>query len=262
MPKDRIKELFHNTEPKLEKVWNKFTGNTSKWEERIGPDGKSIPHICIKVPTGGGKTRIASAILKDIRKKNGLVLWMVPNTALIEQTLNILKDKTHPIRQMLDFVSNNRVEIIKKDERLSKEMLKANLCIMPLTQQSTNRAVNKDFLKMKRNNSIYSEFFPDSDDNEKIDRLVNEHPGLDVIEGTNIPVKSLANVLKMEKPVIILDESHKAASNNFGIWAEHVNRLGPRLIIELSATPNEEKSNILRVVSGKELQQEEMIKKK
>ena len=65
----------------------------------------------------------------------------------------------------------------------------------------------------------------------------------------------------MEEPVIILDETHKAAGRNFGVWAGFVNRLGPRLVIELSATPIESKSNMLRVVTGRDLWDEEMIKK-
>lgn len=259
--KGTISDLYRATKPKLVEVWKTFGGNTKpEWRERIGPDGKLIPHICIKVPTGGGKTRIAGAILKSINKKNGLVLWMVPTKAIMEQTMNILKDKTHPIRQMLDTVSNNTVDIAQKNERLSKDRLRENLCIMPLMQQSANR-VKKEFLKIQRNNSIYAEFFPDTDDKNRINKLLKDHIGLDMIENTNIPLKSLVNVFRMEKPIIILDEAHKASARNFDTWAEYVNKLGPSLVIELTATPNEKESNILKVVTGKELQKESMIKK-
>lgn len=256
--KETIKDL--KIEPDLADVWKKFAGDDIEWKERTAPDGRMIPHVCIKVPTGGGKTRIASAIIKSINKKSGLVLWMVPSKAIMEQTVNILKDKENPIRRMLDTVSHNTVEIVKKDERLSMDGIRENLCIMPLMQQGT-AGVDRDFLKIKRDNGIYSEFFPDMDDKHGIGKLLKEHPGLDMRDGAGIPRKSLVNVFRMVKPIIILDEAHKVSATNFGRWAEYVNRLGPSMVIELTATPNEEQSNILKTVTGEELRKESMIKK-
>ncbi len=253
--------MRNDSEINLARVWRDFHGNAPiEWHDRKGPGGRPIPHVCIQVPTGGGKTRMAAAILKRIGSSRGLVLWMVPSTTIKEQTITILKDKTHPIRQLLDIISGNRVEIVTKDDRIAKNVLRDNLCIMPLTLQATNR-ISNDFLRMTRDNENVCEFFPDADENDKISKLKRDNPGLDMINGTDIPRKSLMNVLRIIQPVIILDESHKASARNFGKWAEQVNRLGPRLVIELSATPNLEKSNILCVVSGMDLQNEAMIKK-
>ena len=57
--------------------------------DRFGPDGGSIPHACFKVPTGGGKTRMAAAAIRSIRKRRGLVLWMVPTKAIRDQTVSV-----------------------------------------------------------------------------------------------------------------------------------------------------------------------------
>ena len=96
----------------LEGVWRAHKGGErAMHRNRVGPDGRSIPHVCIKAPTGGDKTRIAGAILKRMRKKHGLVLWMAPTTPIMDQTVAILKDKEHPIRRMLDAVSGNATEI-------------------------------------------------------------------------------------------------------------------------------------------------------
>ena len=67
----------------------------------------------------------------------------------------------------------------------------------------------------------------------------------------------------MQRPVIILDEAHKAygkkleGARNF---ANSINRLNPRIVIEFSATPNPQISNLLVDITGVELKAEEMIK--
>ena len=68
----------------------------------------------------------------------------------------------------------------------------------------------------------------------------------------------------MLRPVVVLDEAHKAygakkreANQEF---VRSVNRLDPSLVIELSATPNRGISNLLVDVTGRELKNEEMIK--
>ena len=257
-----IEQVHRSSEVNLAGVWRDFHGTTSgvEWHNRKGPGGRPIPHVCIQVPTGGGKTRMAAAMLKKIGGARGLVLWVVPSKAIMRQTMGTLKDKADPIRQILDDVSGNRIEVVQKDARITKSMLHNNLCIMPLMQQAANR-VKTDFLKMQKDSSLYTEFFPDTDEDDKNSKLIRGNPGLDMMDCTDLPRKNLVNTLRIIRPIIILDESHKASARNFGVWAEHINQLGPKLVIELSATPNPEESNILHRVSGLELQAESMIKK-
>ena len=63
---------------------------------------------------------------------------------------------------------------------------------------------------------------------------------------------------------MILDEAHKAyGSRNRAVnakFAQSINRLDPRLVIELSATPNQGISNLLVDIEGPDLRKEEMIK--
>ena len=69
---------------------------------------------------------------------------------------------------------------------------------------------------------------------------------------------------KCLRPIVILDEAHKA----YGVskreaneeFARSINRLDPRMIIELSATPNRGISNLLVDIDGTALKKEEMIK--
>ena len=53
---------------------------------RTADSGDPIPHICFKVPTGGGKTLLAAAALERLNRQTGLVLWMVPSNAIYRQT--------------------------------------------------------------------------------------------------------------------------------------------------------------------------------
>ena len=70
---------------------------------------------------------------------------------------------------------------------------------------------------------------------------------------------SLANVLRVRRPVIIVDEAHNARTPlSFGTLA----RFKPSCIIEFTATPDtdESPSNVLHSVSAAELKAEAMIK--
>src|SRR5688500_13292105 len=65
-----------------------------RYEERANGLGEDLPTFCIKVPTGGGKTLLATqvlgsayrTILKD-RNGAGLVLWVVPTSQIYRDTL-------------------------------------------------------------------------------------------------------------------------------------------------------------------------------
>src|SRR3990167_2289245 len=66
--------------------------------------GRSVPNACLKVPTGGGKTLLATAAASRILGRylgtnRGFVLWIVPNEAIYSQTKKALNDRDHPYRQ-------------------------------------------------------------------------------------------------------------------------------------------------------------------
>lgn len=56
--------------------------------------GESIPFICVKIPTGGGKTFVAAHSIEIIydgflkeKLDRGVVMWFVPSEAIKSQTL-------------------------------------------------------------------------------------------------------------------------------------------------------------------------------
>ena len=68
---------------------------------------KNVPHICTKVPTGGGKTYIGCRSLRHIFSqllptKEKLVIWLVPSDSILTQTVKALSDPRHPYRRKLD----------------------------------------------------------------------------------------------------------------------------------------------------------------
>ena len=231
--------------------------------DRTATAGYPIPHICFKIPTGGGKTLLAAAALERLNRQTGLTLWITPTRAIYEQTKAALWSREHPYRQMLERASAGRVKMLEKDDPLGAADVANYLCVMLLMLPAANRQKGKEFLRMFRDTGRYPTLFPDSDDALGDGRLLEHFPDLERASA-NGPVKhSLFNVFKMLRPVVILDEAHKAygkqrESNEE--FVRSVNRLNPSLVIELSATPNCSVSNLLVDISGVDLKAEEMIK--
>ena len=234
------------------------------YASRTDDASRPIPHVCFKVPTGGGKTLLAAAALERLNRQTGLTLWITPTRAIYEQTKAALKNKEHPYRQMLEHASGGRVKLLEKDDLFTRADAASYLCVMLLMLPAANRQKGKEFLRMFRDTGRYPTLFPDSDDAMGDAKLLNEHPDLERTSQTGLVKQSLFNVFKMLRPVVILDEAHKAygakrrESNEE--FVRSVNRLDPSMVIELSATPNRGISNLLVDISGVELQDEEMIK--
>ena len=223
--------------------------------------GRPIPHACLKIPTGGGKTLLAAAALERLGRQTGFVLWIVPTRAIYAQTKTALWTREHPYRQLLERASGGRVKVLEKDEPFTAADTEHYLCVMLLMLPSTNRQKGRDFLRMFRDSGRYPTLFPDADDAGAEADLLVRHPDLERTGADGRVKHSLFNALKILRPVVVLDEAHKAyGGKGAAEFVRAVNRLDPSLVIELSATPNREISNLLVDVSGVELKQEEMIK--
>ena len=215
------------------------------------------------MPTGGGKTLLAAAALERMNRQNGLTLWIVPTKAIYQQTKKALWNKEHPYRDMLERASGGRVKVLEKETPFSRADVEHYLCVMLLMLPAANRQKGRDFLRMFRDSGRYPTFFPDSDDPLGDGRLLEHSPDLERT-GEYGPVKhSLFNVFKMMRPVVVLDEAHKAYGpkrEDNQEFVRSINRLNPKMVLELSATPNRGISNLLVDVTGVELKNEEMIK--
>lgn len=230
---------------------------------------RSFPNICLKVPTGGGKTLLANCALERIqtdyfKRQVGLILWVVPSDAIYRQTWKQLANREHPYRQILERASGGRVKLLEKGDAFTQQDMVGRLCVMLLMLPSAARQ-SKETLRMFRDSGRFTSFFPLEDDSIANGKLLDAVPNLDqnLIDDTGrfLSIKqSLGNVLRLVRPVVIVDEGHKAYSDTA---RETLCGFNPRFIVELSATPNtggKHQSNMLVNVPGSDLKDEEMIK--
>ena len=116
-----------------------------RYVDRTAAGGFPIPHICFKVPTGGGKTLLGAAALERLNRPAGLVLWMVPSNAIYRQTKAALWSREHPYRQMLERASGGRVKMLEKDDPFTAGDVGNYLCVMLVSLQSANRKEQPGF---------------------------------------------------------------------------------------------------------------------
>ena len=222
--------------------------------------GQTIPHVCMKLPTGGGKTLLGAAAIERMKPAAGLVLWIMPSRAIFRQTWKAFAHRLHPYRQYFERACGGRVKLLKKTDSFSLADVENYLCVMPIMLQAADRR-DRNFLKIFKDTGHYPSFFPEPDDKPANDKLREKYRDLetaDLADGEPGSIKhSLFNVLKMACPIIVLDEAHNAYTQN---RRERLSELNPRFVLELSATPEIGVSNILVDVPGAALKREEMIK--
>ncbi len=224
-----------------------------------------LPHLYFKVPTGGGKTLLACHAVDLIhklylQKQHGLVLWIVPTTQIYRQTLKSLRDRHHPYRQVLDVSSGGRTMILEKLDQFNVDDVASNLCVLLLMLPSASRQT-KETLKVFKDNTGYTSFFPAEDAYKLQKELLDKYPNLDTFSESDglfghIPKTSLGNALRMLRPITIVDEGHKAYSE---MARSTIYGFNPSFVLELSATPPEN-TNRLVAITGRELNDEQMIK--
>ena len=248
----------------VERAWSRTVAGRPYHPRRNGL-GERLPAFCLKIPTGGGKTLVATRVIDLVnahfrQSRRSLVLWIVPTTQIYNQTLKALKDRDHPYRQQLDLASGQRTRIFVKTTAFGPRDVAENLCVLLLMLPSANRKT-KDTLRMFRDSGGFDRFFPPDDDPPAHAELLEERPNLDTFEQTTgfwgrYVKTSLGNTIRLLRPLIILDEGHKAYSVNAKATLEGFN---PGMIVELSATPTKG-ANVLVEILGRELNAEEMIK--
>jgi len=131
---------------------------------------RSIPNICLKVPTGGGKTLLAACTLERIqtdylKQQTGLVLWVVPSDDIYRQTWKQLANREHPYRQILERASGGRVKLLEKSDAFIQRDIEGQLSLMLLMLPSPARK-SKETLRLFRDSGRFTSFFPEEDDVE------------------------------------------------------------------------------------------------
>ena len=134
-------------------------------------------------------------------------------TAIYRQTLKSLRDRQHPYRQALDRAAAGHVQIMEKPDRLDARDVETNLCVMLLMLQSANKE-NKETLKIFRDRGNVHGFFPPEGEQQAHEEALNRTPNLDGYQGMFPMVKdSPGNALRIIRPVVVVDEGHRAISD-------------------------------------------------
>ena len=243
---------------------NIISGWETYWNNKdisVGTDGvpayhnnfPGTPHVCFKVPTGGGKTFLACSSIKTIfdhmpQDKPQVVIWLVPSEAILTQTIENLSNPKHFYREKLDNDFSGRVGIYTKEMLLSgqnfspdtiREML--TVCVFSYASLRINSS-NRDTRKVYQENGNLLNFAHYFKDNELL--------------LADTPDTALIQVLRQVSPVVVVDESHNAGSV---LSNEMIQNLNPSFVLELTATPKSS-SNIISYVDARKLKSEHMVK--
>ena len=232
------------------------------WEEKkviVGYGGiqpyrnalTGVPNVCLKVPTGGGKTFIAANAIKPIFdalpfSKSKAVAWLVPSDAILEQTLKNLSDPRHPYRHKINVDFSHRVEVYPKNELLNGKnfnptVIREQLSVFVLSYDSfrTSKKEGRKAYQENGNLAQFAKFFNDSS-----------------ILMADTDETALIQVIRHLNPVVIVDESHHAVTP---LSKEMLQNFNPSFVLDLTATPRKE-SNIISYVDALQLKKENMVK--
>ena len=239
----------------------------NRGNERYQPVFEDVPCVCLRIPTGGGKTVLAAHAValagKAVLDSDApIALWLTPSDTIRSQTLEALSNARHPYRQALAHYFGDRVQVcdLESLQTISPHDVGKACIVVVATIQSFNVTDTA-----KRNvYSFFEELAPHFDnlpanqsaDLEKVTETdLQNQPYLTAADIGRVKY-SLANWLHLRQPVVIVDEAHNNRTDRF---FQTLGRLNPSCVVELTATPVAG-NNVLYHVSAQELKTEQMIK--
>ncbi|HVK55128.1 MAG TPA: DEAD/DEAH box helicase family protein [Burkholderiales bacterium] len=216
-----------------------------------------MPYFCLRVPTGGGKTWLAAksvALVNThlLRCEHSVIVWLTPSKPIREQTLKALRDKLHPYHEALREAGPITVMDLDEAKSLTRATLDTSTTVIVATRQAF-QVEDEECRKVYQSSGALMHHFDNLSPSQR-DELLTEGEGA----GQIVPY-SLANVLRLRRPFIIVDEAHNSRTE---LAFDMLARFRPSGVMELTATPDLERtpSNVLHSVSAAELKAEEMIK--
>ncbi len=222
---------------------------------------ENIPYLCIRIPTGGGKTLLAAhaagvAATEYLHSQTPAILWLAPGDTIVSQTLRNLQNRNHPCRRALTDAFTN-VEFISAQQALSvsKADMDGAATVIVGTIQSL-RIEKTAGRKVYGDNDALMPHFDSLPESARARLEKNEGGGIKY---------SLANVLSTRRPLVISDEAHNSGTK---LSFESLARIAPSCILEFTATPQTQNnprmesyaSNVLSQASARELKEAGMIK--
>lgn len=226
-------------------------GLVSQYKPMPGMDAS--PYVCLRIPTGGGKTIMGAHIIQAagdayLEREFPLVMWMVPTTLIKTQTLEAFKDPRHPYRQELDEAFGGKVAVFDVEDftHIRPADLGTKVCVVISTMAALRVEEREDRNVYKHHEDLEPHFAGSVADLAYLEK-----------SKSGKAIASFANLLKLHGSLVITDEAHNA---NTPLSYQVYERLGAKAVVELTATPEASKSNVLVSVSAFELKAADMIK--
>ena len=253
----RIAAREQNPEPAFREITERTFGTATPYiPVSVAGMKPQKPYVCLRVPTGGGKTLLAChaaglAMTDFMQAERAVVLWLVPSNTILDQTADALRDPRHPYRRALELACGS-VEVVTIEEalRLPRAAVDGQTVVIVSTIQAF-RVEDTTGRKVYDQNGNFSEHLL----NVPADRIADLLPGAD-----GKPKPSLVNMLRLRRPIVIVDEAHNARTD---LSFATLGNVLPSCIVEFTATPARTgiaPSNILHHVSAAELKAAEMVK--
>jgi type III restriction enzyme len=119
----RIAAREQNPEPAFREITERTFGTATPYiPVSVAGMKPQMPYVCLRVPTGGGKTLLAChaaglAMTDFMQAERAVVLWLVPSNTILDQTADALRDPRHPYRRALELACGS-VEVVTIEEAL------------------------------------------------------------------------------------------------------------------------------------------------
>lgn len=227
-----------------------YSDTTAEWRFPLNyrplPTMSNVPYVCLRIPTGGGKTMVGGMSIERVNRsllyvEHSLTVWLVPSEPIRAQTLKALRTPTSILYQsMYSVLGSFTVLDIEEALRVSPHVLNGSNTIIVATIQVFKQEETDRLNVYKQNGALLEHFVGITDE---------------TVKGN----MSLVDALRMRHPFIIVDEAHNQGTP---LAFETLARLEPCAILELTATPDRiyQPSNVLYSVSASVLNSEDMIK--
>ncbi|GAB4398993.1 MAG: hypothetical protein OHK0048_11680 [Rhodoferax sp.] len=235
-----------------ERLWGR--GNPYHALAGFPPD---MPYFCLRVPTGGGKTWLAAKSVQLVnthllRCEHSVILWLVPSKPIREQTIKALKDRGHPYHAALREAGPITVLDLEEAKSVTRATLDTSTTVIVATRQAF-QVEEEECRKVYQSSGALMHHFDHLSPTQR-DALLTDGEGSE-----RTTPYSLANVLRLRRPFVVVDEAHNSRTE---LAFDMLARFRPSGVMELTATPDLERTpcNVLHSVSAAELKAEEMIK--
>ena len=193
----------------------------------------TVPYVCLRLPTGGGKTLLSAHTVKVaadayLEREFPIVLWLVPTNTIRAQTLETLKKPGNPNYEALSaaFDGRFRVFAIADFVQITPADLQTHACVIVGTMQML-RVSNTDGRKVYAHNENLEPHFS---------AVPQSAAGMESIEEGDDKGKikfSFRNLLALNRPLVIVDEAH---NNTSALSFEVLQRVNAACVVEFTAT--------------------------